>query len=54
MTKERNPMSSWCAYTSYLKEKLGRRLTEEECSAMMQLYIRATPLDEALKRLEEK
>ena len=54
MTKERNPMSSWCAYTSYLKEKLGRRLTEEEMEATMQLYIKGTPVEKALTKLEEK
>jgi len=54
MTKERNPMSSWCAYTSFLKEKLGRRLTQEECSEMMQLYIKGTPVEDAYKQLEEK
>lgn len=54
MTKERHPMSSWCAYTSYLKEKLGRRLTEKECSAMMQLYIAGTSVEEAFTKLEDK
>lgn len=52
--KERHPMSSWCAYTSFLKEKLGRRLTQEECSVMMQLYITGVSVEDALKQLEEK
>jgi hypothetical protein len=54
MTKERHPMSSWCAYTSFLKEKLGRRLTQEECSVMMQLYITGVSVEDALKQLEEE
>lgn len=52
--KERHPMSSWCAYTSYLKEKLGRRLTEEEREATMQLYIKGTSVENTLKELEER
>ena len=54
MTKERHPMSSWCAYTSFLKEKLGRRLTEKEMEDTMQLYITGTPVEKAFKQLEEK
>lgn len=54
MTKERHPMSSWCAYTSFLKEKLGRRLTEQELEDTMQLYIKGMPVEKALKQLEEK
>jgi hypothetical protein len=53
MPKERHPMSSWCAYTSFLKEKLGRRLTQVECSEMMQLYIIGVSVEDALKQLEE-
>lgn len=51
-TKEREPMSSFCAYTSYLKEKLERSLTEGEYKVIMKYYIVGTPVEDVLEEMK--
>jgi hypothetical protein len=49
--KPRDPMSSWDAYITEIKKVIGRALTETEYSLLMQQYIRAVSVIEAVEKL---
>lgn len=52
--KEREyPVTSWQGYVNYVKNHLGRELTEAECHDLMNTYyIKGVPVEKAVKRME--
>ena len=51
MKEKDYPLDSWQGYTTFLKESLGRLLTEKEYKKVMQSYINGVEVDACLKTL---
>lgn len=51
--KQSKPTSSFIAYTSYIKEELGRQLTTKEYSEVMQCYIHGKSADLCVDKLKK-
>lgn len=45
------PITSWVGFTNHIKESLGRVLTEEEYSHILQAYIHKKDVDELVGEL---